>query len=155
MPRSDVHLTTCCHSTRHYKISSQANVGGCFSQARIEGNPTLRFRFLATPHTHRCHFDFAQLALGVLPLTTLPSLWTHSRIFCKLGSTCCGLHVCSVRTVETRVVGKGLLISLSRESESSVVGGFHLHQQFWLGIWNLGESKLGRNCTSATLYAVD
>jgi hypothetical protein len=34
----------------------------------------------------------------------------NSGVFCKLGSTCCGLHVCSMKTLETRVVVKGLLV---------------------------------------------
>jgi hypothetical protein len=38
MWRSDVHLTVRCHSTGHCKISSEANVGGCSSQARVGGD---------------------------------------------------------------------------------------------------------------------
>ncbi len=36
-----------------------------------------------------------------------------SGFFCKLGNTCRGLHVYSVRTMETQIMVKGLLVSLS------------------------------------------
>jgi hypothetical protein len=72
VPRSDVHLTARCHSTGHRKISSQANVGGCSSQARVGGHPAPRSRSLAAPRTHRCRSDFAHFAPALLLLTTLP-----------------------------------------------------------------------------------
>ncbi len=55
VPRSDVHLTARCHSTGHCKISSQANAGGCSSQARVGGDPALRSRSLAAPRTVALH----------------------------------------------------------------------------------------------------